>query len=133
MPSLVVRLALPATALLAAGCAPETGPLPSAAAGQARQCFSARTVNSFSPVRGQQIVDVRVGASRYYRLTLAGVCPEVDWSMRLVLRTRGGSSWVCQGGDAEIAVRGPAGRETCLVSDIQPISRDQYRASRRRR
>jgi len=133
MPSPVIRLALPAALLLATGCAPETGPLPTAAAGQGRQCFPARNVNSFSPVRGEQIVDVRVGASRYYRLTLAGVCPEVDWSMRLALRTRGGSSWICEGGDAEIVVRGPTGRETCLVSDVQQISREQYRASRRRR
>lgn len=120
---------LPAAALLLAlGCAPQSGP-GSAASYRGSQCFRAGDVNSFSPVRGEQTVDVRVGASRYYRLQLAGACPDVDWTMRAAIRTRGGGSWICAGGDAEIIIPSPGGRQRCLVSDVRRISREQYRVS----
>ena len=55
----------------------------------APRCFLSRQVNGFTS-RGSDAVDVHVGANRYYRLTLAGPCPDVDWSFRVGLRTLGG-------------------------------------------
>src|SRR6186997_1628459 len=81
------------TAAGAPASAPDERPPP--------RCFLASQVNGFTP-RGNDAVDVRVGANRSYRLSLAGPCPDVDWSFRLALRTTGGSSWICQGADAEI-------------------------------
>jgi hypothetical protein len=98
----------------------------------APRCFLAAQVNGFTP-RGRDAVDVRVSASRIYRLTLGGVCPDVDWSIRLGLRSRGGGSWICQGADAEIITRGPTGPETCLVTDVHALSPDEIAASRHRR
>ena len=46
----------------------------------------------------------------------------VDWSFRVALRTTGGSSWICQGADAEIIVPSPNGRQRCLVSDVRPLT-----------
>ena len=100
---------------------------------QAPRCFLASQVNGFTS-RVRDTVDVHVGANRDYRLTLAGVCPEVDWSFRVALRTLGGSSWICQGrgADAEIIVPSPTGRQRCLVTDIRPLSREEIAASSHR-
>jgi hypothetical protein len=97
----------------------------------APRCFLSSQVNGFTP-RGQDAVDVHVGANRDYRLTLAGVCPDVDWSFRVGLRTTGGSSWICEGGDAEIIVPSPNGRQRCLVSAIRPLSAAEVAATRHR-
>lgn len=98
----------------------------------ARDCFSARSVNGFNPV-GRDAVDVTVGANRHYRLTLGGYCPEVDWSLSIALRTRGGSSFICAGHDAEILVRGPGGLERCSVTAVRRLSPEEIEASRRTR
>jgi len=95
----------------------------------APRCFLASNVNGFTP-RGNDIVDVHVGVNRDYRLTLAGVCPEVDWSFRVALRTTGGSSWICQGADAEIIVPSPTGRQRCLVTDVRPLTAAEAAAAR---
>jgi Family of unknown function (DUF6491) len=96
-----------------------------------RQCFRVQEANGFSS-RGEGMVDVRVGAGRQFRLTLAGVCTEIDWARQVALRGRGGSSWVCAGGDAEILVGGPTGPQRCLVTDIRRLTPEEVAASRRR-
>jgi hypothetical protein len=98
----------------------------------APRCFLASNVNGFTP-HGRDAVDVQVGASRHYRLTLAGACPDMDWSIRLGLRTLGGSSWICQGADAEIIVPSPNGRQRCLVGDVRALTPDEVAADRRHR
>ena len=99
---------------------------------QASRCFLASQVNGFSSHGNDESVDVRVGANANYRLSLAGPCPDVDWSMRVALRTRGGGSWICQGADAEIIVPSPTGTQRCLVTDVRPISRAESEAARPR-
>lgn len=96
----------------------------------ARDCFSARIVNGFRPV-GRDAVDVIVSRNRQYRLTLAGYCPDVDWSLRVALRTRRGSSFICAGYDAEILVRGPTGLQRCAVTDGRRLSSDEIGTARR--
>ncbi len=97
-----------------------------------RECFSARSVNGFNPV-GRDAIDIRVGANRRYRLDLVGYCPDVDWSWRIALRTRGGSSWICQGMDAELIIPSPTGPQRCLVSAVRRLTPEEVEASRRRR
>jgi hypothetical protein len=97
-----------------------------------RDCFSARSVSGFSPA-GRDAVDVTVGANRHYRLTLGGYCPEVDWSLSIALRTRGGSSFICAGYDAEILVRGPTGLERCSVTEVRRLTPEEVEARRGRR
>jgi hypothetical protein len=112
----------------AAASAPAAAPAQRPAA---PRCFRAAEVNGFTP-RGNDAVDVHVGANRDYRLTLAGYCPDVDWSLRVALRTTGGGSWICQGADAEIVVPSPTGRQNCLVSDVRPLTPDEVAANRHR-
>ena len=109
-----------------------SGPAGAAAKRPAPRCFTSYMVNGFTP-RGRDAVDVRVSANRIYRLTLGGYCPDVDWSMRLGIRTRGGGSWICQGADAEIIVPGPTGRESCLVTDVRALTPQEIEAGRHHR
>jgi hypothetical protein len=119
-----------AAACIGSGCA-QTGAGPTLAQSSGRQCFLARDVNSFGAV-SDQVIDVSVGASRYFRLQLAGGCPTIDWSRRLALRTTTGTSWICEGLDAEIfSLDGPF-PQRCLVESVSPISKQQYLATRHR-
>ena len=129
VPAMGAALILAWTAVSAPAAAP-----PNAARAQrpAPRCFLASQVNGFTS-HGDDSVDVRVGANRTYRLSLAGPCPDVDWSLRVALRTTGGSSWICQGADAEIIVPSPNGRQRCLVTDVRALTPDEAAASRRRR
>lgn len=97
----------------------------------ARDCFSARSISSFSPA-GREAVDVRVGANRHYRLMLGGYCPDVDWSLRLGVQTRGGSSFICAGYDAEILVPGSTGVQRCSVTEVRRLIPEEVRARPRR-
>ena len=119
-----------AAPVLVASCtAPPAPPLAARAAGP--QCFLASQVNGFAPV-SDTIVDVQVGAGRYYRLSLQGSCPSADWTHRVALRTTSGGSWICQGLDAEVIVPSPAGAERCLVTGIAPIPKEIWLADQHR-
>jgi len=126
---------LAAGAAVLAGCARSAPPAAPAAAASVRtgaQCFLASQANSFTPL-DQTTVDVRVGANRYYRLHLAGPCINVDWARQVAIRTTGGSSWICQGLDAELIVPVQGlGPQRCLVTDIRPLTEHEAMAARRR-
>jgi hypothetical protein len=124
-------LILIATAAIAVtGCSAQPAAPALAAAHSGRQCFLARQVNGYTSV-SDQIVDVKVAANRYFRLSLDGSCPQADFSRRVILRTTGGSDWICQGLDAEIIVPFAGGPQRCLVRDVQPISKAAWLADRR--
>ena len=113
-------------------CAPQPTARSAAAAGPqtARSCFYASEVNSFTGTKDRN-VDVRVGANRYYRLELGAGCPNVDWSTRIALRTRAGSSFICEGFDAELIAPDPAFRQQCPVTAIRAITKEQWLADTR--
>jgi hypothetical protein len=128
--SAAILVSLGAAAAIA-GCAQQATPAPAAAASSGRDCFNARNVNSFT-ARDDDTVDVRAGARRYYRLELAGVCPNVNWATGVALVSRG-SSWICQGLDAEIIVPDPGlGPQRCLVTSVRRLSDAEVQALRRR-
>lgn len=124
---------LAAGAALLASCAQQPG-TPVRAAGQSsgQQCFRAQQASGYTPV-SDNVVLVQAGASRYFRLELAGACPNIDWSRRLALRTMGGGSWICRGADAEIIVPDPQFAQRCLVTDVRQITKDEWQAARRAR
>ena len=95
-----------------AGCAQQAASAP-AAASSGRECFSARNVSSFK-AQGDNAVDIQVGVRRYYRLQLAGVCPNMNWARRVAVVARSGSSFICQGLDAELVVIDPEPRPAAL-------------------
>ena len=114
-----------------AGCAQQPGPAPATASSAGRDCFSAGSVSGFT-ARDDDTVDVQVGARRHYRLELAGVCPNVNWATGVALVARGGSSFICQGLDAELVVPNPGlGPQRCLVSSVRRLSDAEVEALRR--
>jgi len=131
MPRPEIALLLAASAALVSGCAqqPPGAVAGAGAAASGRQCFHADEVNGFS-APSDEIVNVTVGANRHFQFRLAGACPDVNWSNRIALRTTGGSSWICQGLDAELLVPSPIGPQRCLVTDVRPISEEEWRARR---
>ena len=105
-----------------------------AAADSAKQCFNARNVYNFHAVNDRTVL-VEVGTNRMYELQIVGVCPEIDWTQKLAIRTTGGSSWICRGNDAELVVPSPSGIERCPVvgtRELTPAEVQAYRASRKR-
>jgi hypothetical protein len=119
-------LSLGSFAFLAA-CAQAPG-APSSTASTGRECFNARNVSGFTP-QGENIVDIQVGVRRYFRAQLIGVCPNVNWARRVAVATRSGSSFVCEGFDAEIIVPDPAlGPQRCQISSIRRLSDAEARA-----
>ena len=133
MSHLIVPFVIPAIgAAMVVTWAAASDPADAVGQQEAPRCFLSRQVNGFN-ARGRDAVDVHVGANRYYRLTLGGPCPDVDWSLRAGIRTLGGGSWICQGADAEIIVPSPNGRQRCLVTDVRALTPDEVAASRRHR
>lgn len=126
------RFPLLLTALIATlpGCAAQPSRTAAARPAGTRQCFSAREANSFTGTKDRN-VDIRVGASRYYRLDLGGGCPDINWARGIALRTTGGGLFICEGYDAEIIMPDPTGTQRCPVSGVHPITKQQYYADQK--
>jgi uncharacterized protein DUF6491 len=116
--------------IVVGACTEEASAPGGTAQSRGSQCFLASQVNGFSPI-SDTIVDVQAGASRYFRLTLHGFCPNTAFRNRVGLRTLGGGRWICRGLDAEIVVPDAMGGQRCLVRDVQPITRADWDAGRR--
>ncbi len=100
----------------------------------ARECFSASTVRGFTPV-DDTTVQLQVARNEVFELKLMGYCPDVDWSRRIALRNRSGSSWICSN-DAmgvEIVVLdrlAPMGPDSCRVRTLRKLTAEEIQAQR---
>ena len=117
---------------LAACMAQDEPHLASTAAAPARQCFDVDSVTSFDPV-DRDVVDVRIGSRRSYRLHLAGGCEDADWASRIALRSRSGRRLVCSPLDAELIIPSTTGSDRCLVTAMRPLTQAEIEAGRQRR
>jgi hypothetical protein len=117
-----------ALALVAAGCDPGRPAGVASAGNGGRQCFNASSVNSFHAINDDAVI-VTVGANRYYQLDIVGTCPEIDWSLSVALRATSGSSWVCEGLDAEFLVPSPSGLQRCPVVGVHPLTPEAAKAA----
>ncbi|WP_049758471.1 DUF6491 family protein [Phenylobacterium zucineum] len=86
----------------------------------ARQCFWSHQVNSFA-AQGDRLVNLRVGVKDYFQLELMGPCPDVDWTQKIALVSRGGST-ICSGLDAEIVTPSPIGPQKCPVKSVRKLT-----------
>ena len=102
--------------------------------GAGRQCFNARMVHEFRPV-DRDFVHVTVGARNVFELRTVGYCPDIDWSLRIAIRSTSDSSWVCRGLDAELLVPSETGQgfDRCLVTSVRQLSPQEVLAWRARR
>jgi hypothetical protein len=125
------KITVVACALLTATCSPAGPPAgaPASAATSGRQCFNAGTVNGFDAIDDDTVL-VNVGARNVWKLDIVGVCPDIDWTNRIALRSTGGSSWVCEALDAELIVPSPNGAQRCPVVGVQKLTPAQAQALR---
>lgn len=121
-------------AALAGACAIDNPRQVRTARADERQCFHASMVNGFTPV-GRDTVQVTVGARTVYELKTVGYCPEIDWTHRILVRSTGGSNWICRGFDAELLVPGAMGTglDRCPVTSIRRLDQEEVQALARRR
>jgi hypothetical protein len=111
-----------------AACAQQAASAPASAASSGRECFNARNISSFT-AQGESTIDIQAGVRRYYRLELAGVCTNVNWARKVAVVTRSGSSWICQGFDADLVIADPGiGPQRCLVSSVRRLTDAEARA-----
>lgn len=111
-----------------AACAGAPGPGAAGSVGPEgpRQCFWARSVNSFSAV-DEDTVNLRVGVKDYYQLELIGPCPDIDWAQRIAIQSRGGSS-VCVGSDAVLIAPSHIGPQRCHVRTVRRLTPQEVEA-----
>jgi hypothetical protein len=124
------------SAAFAVGCAPaqpiSREPAQTASPRAERRCFNASNVNGFQVVDGRT-VDLTVGAGRIFRLELLGVCPDVRDAVGVAVRTRGGSSYVCDDNDLELVVPSQTGPRVCPVTGLRQRSAQELAAERQAR
>ena len=103
-------------------------PVEDPAAGEsasAPECFRVEQITGFSDA-GDDRIHVFVGANDTYLLETV-VCPQLDFSLRLGLRARGGSSYLCEGFDADLLVPTPGASHICPVRMIRKVPRADAR------
>src|SRR6478735_3031603 len=114
-----------------AGCAETGNPESSgseAAARTAPRCFNASAARNFRSVNATT-VHLRVGRRDFYRIDLLGPCPDINFSMRLGLRTSG-SAQVCTGSGlgTSIVVPGSRGPTRCPIRQITALTAEEVAA-----
>ena len=97
-----------------------------AAAKPQRSCFYARNVDSFR-APDDKTVYLKVGVRDVYQLDLMGPCPDVNWSERIGIVSRG-SDWICTGLDAEILAPSTIGPHRCPVQILRKLTREEAAA-----
>ncbi|WP_309603993.1 tRNA (5-methylaminomethyl-2-thiouridine)(34)-methyltransferase MnmD [Phenylobacterium sp.] len=89
-------------------------------------CFWTRSADGFA-AQGDRVVNVRVGVNDVYRFEMMGSCPDIDWSDRIALVSRSGST-ICTGMDAEIVTRTAIGPQRCPVRSTRKLTREEVAA-----
>lgn len=117
-----------AMALVAGGAASPVALAKSAKAGKydANQCFYTRNVTSFA-APDEKTLYVRVGVRDIYRFDMFGTCPDIDWNQRLALVSTG-SSWICNGMDAEVVTHSAIGPQRCPVRTMHKLTPEEIAA-----
>ncbi|MDR6624295.1 DUF6491 family protein [Caulobacter segnis] len=95
-----------------------------------RSCFRAQDIDGFNAV-DKETVDVSVGVRDVYRLTLFAPSPDIDWTQRIGVESRG-SSWICSGIDATIIVPGAIGVQRYPVTAIRKLAPEEIKARKAR-
>lgn len=114
-----------AVAVLAMGQAPAPEPTRQPEPPTKRQCFFPRNVHGFSAV-DNDVVNVRVGVRDVYQLKLLGPCPDVDWTWKIGIISRG--STICTGLDATLLVPSTIGPQRCAVRTVRKLTAEEVAA-----
>ena len=122
-----IALPLAAASLMAlSAAAPVAARSPTEPAAR-KQCFWTRQINNFAS-NDPNIVNIRVGVKDVYQFEMFGRCEEVDWANGIAIRSRGGSSYICSGLDAEIITPSSLGPTRCAIRTVRKLSPDEIKA-----
>lgn len=91
------------------------------------QCFWTHQVSNFAS-DDNRTVNLRVGRKDVYQFEMFGPCLDVDWSSRIALVSRNGSSSICNGMDADIVTPSTLGPQRCPVRSIRKLTPDEIKA-----
>ena len=123
---LKIALAAALAGLMSAGAAAPLAvaksPLEGAEAPK-RQCFRTSQINGFA-TNDDRHVNVRVGVKDVYRFEMLGRCTDIDWSHQIAVTSRG-SSFICDGLDAEVIAPSPIGPMRCAVKTVRKLTPDE--------
>ena len=125
-----MKIAIAAALLVAAAsCAPVA---PGRAPATPRQCFEASDLIGFQIV-DRDTIDLEVGPREFYRAELFGACLGLEEAVRVGVRGRGGSGWVCHGADAAILLpQSPVGPQSCRARSIRQLTQAEVEALQQR-
>lgn len=118
-----------AAAVLAGWAAVADGapPAKSNGAQTGRQCFPAREVANFA-APDDHTVYLRAGVKDVYRVDVFGGCLDIDWSLRVGIRSYG-SSFICVGDPAELIVPNRTiGTQRCQVKVVAKLTPEEVAA-----
>lgn len=120
---LLPALAAPALALAQPGA--QSTPTQDAA----RQCFWARNVDGFQPVKGERDkLRITVNTRDVFELDVVG-CPNADLAFHVALVARGASNYICNPLDAELIVPSEGiGPQRCQISAMRRVTPAQLAA-----
>lgn len=90
------------------------------------ECFWTRSANGFA-AQDDHTLNIRVNSRDVYQFTMLGSCPDMDWSQRIALVSRGGSN-ICTGMDAEVVTHSPIGPMRCAVRSVHKLTLDEIAA-----
>jgi hypothetical protein len=90
------------------------------------ECFFTQTIDGFA-APDEHTVYVRAGVRDVYKFQLMGICPDIDWSQRIALVSRSGSS-ICTGMDAEIVTHTQIGPQRCPVRSMHKLTPEEIAA-----
>lgn len=116
----IALLALGALALAACSStktAAKTGP---------KQCFNVNSITNYAAV-DTKTVNLKVGVSDYFQVTMLGVCPDINWSQKVGFESTAGTQ-VCDGLDLTVHVPGPTGPQECAADQIRKLTPEEVAA-----
>jgi hypothetical protein len=125
------KIAWTAAALLfMASLAPVAAHAEAAKAKPGHQCFWPSEVNGFTSVDDRH-VNLHVGVKDVYQVELLSPCPDIKWTEKLGLDTRG-STMVCTGLDVTIVSPSPIGPQRCPARNLRKLTPEEIAAQKHR-
>lgn len=121
MRAFLTALALGGAAALIAACA-TPGQTDQTESGGGNQCFNADMVSGFS-APDDDTVYIAAGRN-VFELEVIGSCPNIDFEQRIGIQSRGGTSFVCRGFDADLLVPSLSGTgvDRCPVRSVRRLT-----------
>ena len=93
-------------------------------------CFHVSMINGWTPV-DDQTVDVTITPKNIWRLKMFARSPNIDWTLRIGIDTRG-QSWLCSGriAGADIVVPGDIGMRRYPITDVRKLTPEELPVSK---